>query len=282
MPLSTQAVPKSYRTSDGGYTPRGPERWKRARINAHKRPNSRHAKLFQQRLDTATHVVDTFKQSFINSPWTDNGHIFAFSRTSWDYNVKSSADREYKVQYYACSIECAVMQLQLDVSMWNGDEVETLRMVLLALSQDDNDVLPTFGFRQMYMIEQKAPERGVRCNVCGDKIEADARLSRYWEGDLAPIWKSIEEFLTETTATDELMIDAGFMGNLTPEPVVEVETAPQPVVDHTFFINVNDGTIVMPSSLRRITVSDREGMLLLEANNETVARFGQKYGEELS
>lgn len=164
-------------------------------------------------------------------------------------HMRKSWNGEWERKYYTCSAHCTVMQVALDAQI---DDIDAFRS-LLALDL-------RFSFYQSEprsAVVVETPSRQVRCQVCAGEIYADGT-------SVPKEWLKGFKFIRE----EELPLDA----EETPMPEEPND------ITHTFFVNVADGTLVMPDHLRLIVVTDREGMLLLSSSNTTISQFGQKYG----
>ena len=274
MPMSKQATPTEYYSSEGGYVPRGPERWKRARMNLDKNPNSHAAKLLTQRAD-ATHEVLNFFETVCGSDWTDEHHVFAHQK-------RNSSD-DFKTEYYTCSVECACYQLQLDgvghgdTTSLTGDEIELLRLVLMALEGEGNTGGElswhkwTSRFYQRVLFQQ--PPRRVRCFVCGDEIlgsnSGELGYGAYDPEQLRLLWAIVEDLGGRRPEPET-----------TPEPEPVIADAPA-VATHTVAVDEN-GRFVDLSKIRVLELTNREIELFGHTDLDGRRLFAERHGLALN
>lgn len=125
-------------------TPRGPERWQRAAVNAALKPNTNAARLFHGRIANA-HLT---RESGL---LTEIG--WQHKNRTWDWISRTYQPADTP-RYYTCSVFCMAMIVQLDYAT--------------VLEKDNTSV---FQFIQHTdLVVPGRPSRPVRCFYCGGNV----------------------------------------------------------------------------------------------------------------
>lgn len=132
-----------------GSTPRGPERWARAALNALENPMSQAAKLYRQRVNLAAGAAELYES---NGPLA----FLKLETYQWDPIARRIMNERYgtRVDYYTCSVYCATMQAQLDHR--NNTPLVTNMVGLLA---------------HKGAVVERRPSREARCQCCDKRIK---------------------------------------------------------------------------------------------------------------
>lgn len=134
-------------------TPRGPDRWVRAAMNAARDPNSKAAQLYMSRLSNAFAVTQEARESGELDPLTP----FAFRDR--DYST-SSPKGSIKREAVTCSVHCTVMHMQLRF------HVTDLEQIRKRFSEK------IYGSEELVVIRLETADlvRPVKCAACGSKV----------------------------------------------------------------------------------------------------------------
>lgn len=144
-----------------GGPPRGPERWARAAHNALRRPRSPAALLFMDRLANARLFADCYEQ---------------YDRPIEFLGAESYTRPEIKRKYVACSIHCAVMQVQLDWSTTDRNELQALLEdgeLFRVHENADGRTWMTHQYHRVRPLDRKTLRRTVQCIVCGSGVSSE-------------------------------------------------------------------------------------------------------------
>lgn len=143
--------------SKGGYTPAGPERWKRARLNAEKRPDSAAAKLYRERCDTA----DCVSLNTEAAPLT-------LAKAHVSYVSGPARTQGYE---HLCSPYCAALRLQLYYGTWEEVKVPNELIELISAATDGQLRVNPDSAWDRTMLGPLTAKKPVTCRVCGITID---------------------------------------------------------------------------------------------------------------
>jgi len=164
---------ETIRRTRGGNVNEGPERWKRARLNAEKRPASGGAKLYREREKFAAEL----KQRF-------------FAHQNQGFTVLRGTDAHGRSAraLHVCSVTCLGFQLQLEVGNYQGEERPTFgdyaNLVARVLDEPGKVQTHTWVPRPeqthywergltVVTLDKAALARPATCRVCGTQMVGD-------------------------------------------------------------------------------------------------------------
>ena len=154
----------------------------------------------------------------------------------------------WKRLFYTCSLLCTALQACLDFS----DKITFTREDPTGIFAETlAEYVTGAQITDWFKITTDLPTRAVRCQVCAKKIEVD--------GWVEPLKEKTPKFVQP------------------PLPAVEEPTD----LTHTFFVDIVNGKLYTPDSLRLLVVTDREAELLLDATEDSISKFGMRHGKDV-
>jgi len=154
--------PRSGKHRSRATTPRGPERWARAAMNAVRDPNSKGALLYYRRTALAFQVAEEARRTGDIDPL----QAFEFTKLQWAGRDEPPVEKR---DYVTCSVHCTVMQIQLDCN------ATTLEAISLAFTRNHQKMVyrgGAFDYEDTFVpllrqLDRSTLKRAVRCQACG-------------------------------------------------------------------------------------------------------------------